>query len=81
MKDLILWKTSYHKKVLCLLQGMMINLMKKNLIGMQVPKIIKWLGTQVPDKPVIGLQVPSKLKIWLQVPKIWEEECKYLANY
>ena len=47
MEDLILWKTSYHKKVLCLLQGMMINLMKKNLIEMQVPKIIKWLGTQV----------------------------------
>ena len=54
MEDLILWKTSYHEKVLCLLQGMMINLMKKNLIEMQVPKIIKWLGTQVPNKPVIG---------------------------
>ena len=54
MEDLILWKTSYHKKVLYLLQGMMINLMKKNLIEMQVPKIIKWLGTQVPNKPVIG---------------------------
>ena len=55
-------------KVLCQLQGMMMNLMKKNLIGTQVPKIIKWLGTQLPNKPVIGTHVPNKLK--MQMPKI-----------
>ena len=60
---------------------MMTNLMKRNLIGTQVPKIIKPLGTQVPNepvtetqvpnKPVIGTQVPDKqLKTWMQMPKI-----------
>ena len=47
----------YHKKILCLLQGMMTNLMKRTLMGTQVPRIIKSLGTQVPKKHVIGVVI------------------------
>lgn len=32
------------------------------------------LGTQVPNKPVIGTHVPRNLKIWLQMSSILRKE-------
>ena len=64
---------------------MLTNLMKRKMIGTQVPGTIKSLGTQVPRKPVIGTQVPNKpvigtqvpgkqLETWMQMPKIGKKK-------